>query len=104
MAKISPRLRREPTLKRVEEIAEATPLREVGTEFIIAATFGATNMPPPAPARTMGSTREVYGAPTCVTENQRRATADTAMQLAAKRRGPNRSERYPLRGPRQTKD
>ena len=53
MAKISPRLRRDPTLKRVEETPEATPLLQGGTEFIIAATFGAKNMPPPAPARTM---------------------------------------------------
>jgi len=58
IAKAIPRLRRDPTLKRVEDIPPATPLLCAGTLFIIEEMLGATKSPAPNPTRSMGGTRK----------------------------------------------
>ena len=55
-AKAIPRLSRNPALIRVDDIPDATPRLSAGVAFIIDATFGATNIPPPMPATTIGNT------------------------------------------------
>src|SRR5206468_1357980 len=51
MANARPRFTRNPTLKSVDDVPAATPRRWTGTEWMIEATFGAMNRPPPMPAR-----------------------------------------------------
>ena len=53
------RLRRAPVVTRVADIPEATPLLVTGAELMIELMLGATNIPPPAPTRTMRSARTV---------------------------------------------
>lgn len=84
ITKTSPRLTRDPTLKRVDETAEATPRLTGGTEFMIAATFGAKNIPPPAPARIMGRARVKYGTSNGSVENQKRAIAERMSPVGAR--------------------
>jgi len=54
-----PMLRRKPVVIIVAEIPAAIPRRATGEAFMIELMFGATNIPPPMPARIMGSTRIV---------------------------------------------
>ena len=56
---VAPMLRRKPVVIIVAEIPAAMPRRATGEAFIIELMFGATNMPPPMPARIIGSTRMV---------------------------------------------
>src|SRR2546421_9669043 len=99
IANASPRLTKNPTLNRVADMPAATPRRTTGTEFMIEATLGAMNKPPPIPARIIGKTRMVYGTWYGRAANQMYEAADTSSPPVVKNRGPYRSERYPLRGP-----
>ena len=58
-AKETDRLRRAPVVTRVADIPEATPLLVTGAEVMIELMLGATNIPPPAPTRTMKIARTV---------------------------------------------
>src|SRR5438876_11555074 len=53
------RLRRAPVVTRVADIPEATHLLVTGAELMIELMLGATNIPPPAPTRTVRSARAV---------------------------------------------
>ena len=53
-ANARPRLSRNPVFTRVDDMPEAIPLLGAGVAFIMEATLGATNRPPPAPASSMG--------------------------------------------------
>src|SRR5438552_1161127 len=96
IANASPKLTKNPTLNRVADMPAATPRRTTGTEFMIEATLGAMNKPPPIPARIIGKTRMVYGTWYGRAANQMYEAADTSSPPVVKNRGPYRSERRPI--------
>src|SRR5436309_13749051 len=93
IANARPRLTRNPTLKSVDDMPAATPRRTTGTEFMIEATFGAMNRPPPMPARIIGKTRIEYEAPYGSVANQTYDAAEMRRPAVVKPRGPYLSER-----------
>lgn len=99
IAKEIPRLRREPTFQSVEDMPDAIPLRLIGTELMIDATFGEANSPPAAPVNIIGKTSTLYGVPFGSIENHKNAMVDITIPAVAKAREPYLSERYPLIGP-----
>src|SRR2546426_9105476 len=103
IANESPRLVRNPTLKRVDDMPAAPPRRTTGTEFMIDATFGAMNRPPPMPARIIGRTRIEYEALYGSVANQTYDAPEMRRPAVVKPRGPYLSDRYPLMGPMLTK-
>src|SRR5712692_4494862 len=103
IAKAIPRLSKNPVFTRVEDIPDAIPLRVTGAAFMIDAAFGATKIPAPAPARIIGRTSRLYGAPKGKTANQKKATDEIKSPAVLKLRAPYLSERYPLSGPNITK-
>ena len=69
---------------------------------MIAATLGAKNRPPPIPVITIGIARIGYGTLYGSIANKKSAIAVRTRPVDANTRGPNRSERAPLRGPTMT--
>ena len=59
IANATPKLSREPVVTIVDDIPEAIPLLATGEALMIELMFGATNIPPPIPAKIIGSTRIV---------------------------------------------
>ena len=53
------KLRRAPVVTRVADIPEAIPRSVTGAELMIELMFGATNIPPPIPTRTIRKARIV---------------------------------------------
>src|SRR5438445_6714487 len=99
IANASPRLTRNPTLKSVDDMPAATPRRTTGTEFMIDATFGAMNKPPPMPARIIGRTRIEYEAPYGSVANQTYDAPEMSKTAVVKPRGRDLSGSYPMIGP-----
>ena len=56
ITKATPRLRRKPVVTIVDAIPAAIPRRAAGVAFITELMLGATNIPPPIPARIIGRT------------------------------------------------
>src|SRR6266581_5801276 len=87
------RLRRAPVVTRVADIPEATPRLVTGAELMIELMLGATNIPPPAPTRTMRNARTVYDTLAGMSARPIRPAVEIVRPVVVKNRGPYLSER-----------
>src|SRR6266700_2987466 len=97
------RLSSAPVVTSVADIPDATPLLMIGVAFMIELMFGATNIPPPAPASTIGTINVVGSLVPERDANKKKAAADTIIPALVKPRAPYLSDRNPLIDPNVTK-